>query len=112
MVDSGASAHMSSLDGMLLTRLTNSISSILVGNGSSIPVMSRDDFVLSTKTSNFALNNALVVPLIVQNLLFVRHFTDDNHYSIDFYAFNFSVEGIPTPRVILAMSSSMNLASP
>lgn len=35
-MDSGASAHMSSSDGMLLQRLSISTSSILVGNGSSI----------------------------------------------------------------------------
>ena len=80
---------MSSLDGILLKRLPTSISSVLVGNGPSIPVACHGHSILSTKTSNFALNNVLVVPSIVQNLLSVRQFTHDNHCSIEFDAFGF-----------------------
>jgi hypothetical protein len=109
VVDSGASSHMFSFDGILLKHLPTSVSSILVGNGSRIPVTSRGHSILSTQTSNFALNNVLVVPSIVQNLLSVRQFTRDNHCSIEFDAFGFSIKDIPTGRVILRCNNDGDL---
>jgi hypothetical protein len=100
---------MSSSDGILLKRLPTSVSSILVGNGSSIPVTSHDHSILSTKTSNFALNNVLVVPSIIQNLLSIRQFTRDNHCSIEFDAFGFSAKDIPMGRMILCCNSDGDL---
>ena len=100
---------MSSSDGILLQRLPTSISSVLVGNGSSIPVACHGHSILSTKTSNFALNNVLVVPSIVQNLLSVRQFTHDNHCSIEFDALGFSVKDLSTGRVMLRCNSTGDL---
>ena len=64
IVDSGASTHMSSSAGMLTQRLPSSISSITVGNGTSIPDTSRGHSIVPTPTTNFALNNILVAPSI------------------------------------------------
>ena len=100
---------MSSSDGILLQRLPTSISSVLVGNGSSIPVACHGHSILSTKTSNFALNNVLVVPSIVQNLLSVRQFTRDNHCSIEFDALGFSIKDLSTGRVMLRCNSTRDL---
>jgi hypothetical protein len=108
-MDSGATSHMTTSDGILFKRLPTSISSILVGNGTSIPVTSHCHSVLPTTTSTFALNNILVVPSIVQNLLSVRQFTRDNSSSIEFDAFGFSVKDIPTGRVILRCNSDGDL---
>lgn len=101
VVDSGASTHMTSSDGMLTQRLPPSISSITVGNGTSIPVTSRGHSILPTPTTNFALNNILVAPSIVRNLLSVRQFTCDNSCSFEFDAHGFSVKDLRTGRVIL-----------
>jgi transposase InsO family protein len=101
VVDSDASTHMTSSDGMLTQRLPPSISSITVGNGTSIPVMSRGHSVLPTPTTNFALNNILVAPSIVRNLLSVRQFTRDNNCSFEFDAHGFSIKDLRTERVIL-----------
>ena len=101
IVDSGASTHMTSSAGMLTQRLPPSISSITVGNGTSIPVTSRGHSVLPTPTTNFALNNILVAPSIVRNLLSVRQFTRDNSCSFEFDAHGFSVKDLRTGRVIL-----------
>jgi hypothetical protein len=109
MLDSGASSHMTSSDGILLRHTPTSISSILVGNGTSIPVTSHGHSVLPTPASTFALNNVLVVPSIVQNLLSVRQFTRDNHVTIEFDAFGFSVKELPTGRVILRCNSDGDL---
>jgi hypothetical protein len=108
VMDSGATSHMTSSDGILRRRPTP-ISSILVGNGTSIPVTSHGHFVLPTTASNFALNNVLVVPSIVQNLLSVRQFTRDNHVSIEFDTFGFSVKELPTGRVIHRCNSTEDL---
>jgi hypothetical protein len=101
IVDSGASTHMTSSAGMLTQRLPPSISSITVGNGTSIPVTSRGHSVLPTPTTNFALNNILVAPSIVRNLLSVRQFTRDNNCSFEFDAHGFSIKDLRTGHVIL-----------
>ena len=109
VVDSGASTHMTSSDGMLTQRLPPSISSITVGNGTSIPVTSRGHSVLPTPTTNFALNNILVAPSIVRNLLSVRQFTRDNSCSFEFDAHGFSVKDLRTGRLILRCNSDGDL---
>jgi hypothetical protein len=109
VMDSGASAHMSSNDGILLHRLFPSVSYIIVGNGTKIPVTSSGPSILHTKTSNFALNNVLVAPSVVRNLLSVRQFTRDNSCSIEFDAFGFSVKDLRTGRVTLRCNSNGDL---
>ena len=109
VMDSGASTHMHSSDGILLSRSPASHVSISVGNGSHIPVTSRGHSVLATAASNFALNNVLIVPSIVRNLLSVRQFTRDNSCSIEFDAFGFSVKDLSTRRVILRCNSDGDL---
>jgi hypothetical protein len=109
VMDSGATSHMTSSDGILLSRLPTFVSSILVGNGTSILVTSHGHSVLSTTASTFALNNVIVIPTIVQNLLSVRQFTRDNHVTIEFDAFGFSVKELPTGRVILRCNSNGDL---
>jgi hypothetical protein len=50
-------------------------SSIIVGNGSSLPITSVGDSILP---GPFYLNNILLAPDMVQSLLYVHHFTTDN----------------------------------
>jgi hypothetical protein len=50
-------------------------SSIVVGNGSSLPITLVGDSVLP---GSFYLNNILLAPDMVQSLLVVRHFTTNN----------------------------------
>ena len=101
VMDTGATTHMHSSEGILLSRTPSLHSSIVVGNGTHIPVISRGQSFLPTTASNFVLNNVLVVPSIVRNLLSVRQFTRDNSCSIEFDAFGFSVKDLKTRRVIL-----------
>jgi hypothetical protein len=51
------------------------------------------------------LNNILVSPLLVKNLIFVRVLTRDNNVSIEFDPFGFSVKDLPTCSVILQCDS-------
>ena len=96
MLDSGASSHMSSSDGILVSHHPSSHSFITVGNGQNLPISCRGESILQTPMSNFPLDNVLVVPSLVHNLLLVRQFTRDN-YSIEFDALGFFCQGYPDP---------------
>jgi hypothetical protein len=50
-------------------------SSIIVGNGSSLPITSVGDSVVP---GPFSLNNILLAPNMIQSLLSVRRFTTNN----------------------------------
>ena len=108
-MDTGASTHMNSSVGILQSRLPVANSSILVGNGAHIPVTARGSSILDTNSTKFLLNNILVAPSLVRNLLSVHQFTRDNGGSIEFDAFGFSVKEPRTGRVILRCNSSSDL---
>jgi hypothetical protein len=93
-MDSSVSTHMMTNDGILLSRQLPSHSSITVDNGASLHVTHRGSSTLHTDFSAFHLKNLLVVPSLTHNLLFVRQFTRDNHCSIEFDSFGFSVKDI------------------
>jgi hypothetical protein len=109
VMDSSASSHMSSTDGILLSRLPPSTSSITVGNGHTLPITCRGSSILPTSSSNFALRDVLVVPSLIRNLLSVHQFTRDNNCSIEFDALGFSVKDIPSRRVMLRCDSTDDL---
>jgi hypothetical protein len=78
VADSGVTHHTTPSVGNISTpRPLNSSnhSSIIVGNGSSLPVTSVGDSVIP---GLFYLNNILLAPDMVQSLLSVRRFTTDN----------------------------------
>ena len=70
----------SSLSHVLFPRYPNP-SSIVVGNGSLIPVTATGSTELSP---TLRLNNVLVSPQIIKNLISVRQFTTDNNCSVEF----------------------------
>jgi hypothetical protein len=105
VADSGASHHTThSVGNISNPRPLNSASpsSIVVGNGSTLPVTSVGDSVISAP---FYLNNILLAPDIVQNLLSVRRFTTDNLCSMEFDLFGLSVKDL-TIRNVIARSNS------
>ncbi|GKD98763.1 ribonuclease H-like domain-containing protein, partial [Tanacetum coccineum] len=83
--------------------------SISVGNGHSIPVNNTGHSILPTPTRSLHLNNVLITPHIVKNLLFVRQFVRDNNCTIKFNAFGFSVKDFLTRQVLLRCDSSRDL---
>jgi hypothetical protein len=89
VVDSGASNHTTS-DTSNLTSVRPPTfidpSSIILGNGSTLLVISVGD---SAFLSLFCLNNVLATPDIIQNLLSDHHFTTDNWWSMEFDPFAF-----------------------
>jgi hypothetical protein len=81
-------------------------SSIVVGNGSILPVTSVGDSVLP---GPFYLNYVLVAPNLVQSLLSVRRFTTDNSCSMEFDPFGLSVKDLAIRRVIARYDSTGSL---
>jgi hypothetical protein len=57
-------------------------------------------------SGQFYLNNVLVTPDIIKNLLFVRQFTTDNNCSMEFDLFGLSVKDLNSRNTILRCNSS------
>jgi hypothetical protein len=105
VADSSASNHTTSDAGNLTSvhpTTSTDPSSIVVGNGSTLPVTSVGDSALPDP---FYLNNVLVTPDIIQNLLSVRRFTTDNWCSMEFDPFGLSVKDLSTQKVITRCNS-------
>jgi hypothetical protein len=85
---------------------SGSPSSIVVGNGSSLPVTSVGDSLIP---GPFYINNILLSPDIVQNLLSVRRFTTDNWCFMEFDPFGLSVKDLTTRNVIARSNSTSPL---
>ncbi|GKE24095.1 hypothetical protein Tco_1435607 [Tanacetum coccineum] len=92
-MDTGASSHLNS-NATNLSTLFNSCMypSVLVGDGKSIPVTNTGHSTLPTPYRPLHLNNVLITPNIVENLISVRQFVRDNKCTIEFDEFGFSVK--------------------
>ncbi|GJS64938.1 ribonuclease H-like domain-containing protein [Tanacetum coccineum] len=109
-MDTGATSHLASDTGKLTTISNNSnISSILVGNGNSIPVINSGHSMLPNPNRPLHLHNVLVTPSIIKNLIYVRQFTRDNACSIEFDPFGFSVKDLWTRHLLLRCNSTGDL---
>ena len=104
--DTGATTHMASDAGILSTSTipsSHSPSSIIVGNGNLLPVVSTGSTVLP---HNLHLNKVLVSPNLIKNLISVRQFTIDNNCTVEFDPFGCSVKDLPTRNEIVRCNSS------
>jgi hypothetical protein len=92
-MDTGASSHRSSNPGTFssATPLSN-FPPIIVGNGAMLPVTHRASTSIPTSTNPLALQDILVSPSLVKNLVSVRALTHDNNVYVEFDAFGFSVK--------------------
>ncbi|GJZ34941.1 ribonuclease H-like domain-containing protein [Tanacetum coccineum] len=109
-MDTGASSHLNnSVDS--LSEIFNKCMypSISVGDGHSIPVTNTGHSILPTPFKSLHLNNVLITPHIVKNLIYVRQFVRDNNCTIEFDAFGFSVKDFMTRRVLLRCDSTGDL---
>jgi hypothetical protein len=105
VADSDASNHTTSDDGNLTSVRPphiNDPSSIIVGNRSSLPVTSLG---VTALFDPFYLNNVLVTPDIIQNLLSVRRFTTGNWCSMEFDPFDLSVKDLSIRNIITRCDS-------
>ncbi|GJX60940.1 ribonuclease H-like domain-containing protein [Tanacetum coccineum] len=95
--DTGASSHLNNS----VTNLSENFNSCMypsvsVGDGHSIPVTNTGHSILPTSVRPLHLNNVLITPHIVKNLISVRQFVRDNNCTIEFDAFGFSVKDFMT----------------
>ncbi|GKD81815.1 hypothetical protein Tco_1348654 [Tanacetum coccineum] len=92
-MDTGASSHLNS-SATNLSNVFNSCiyPSVFVGDGKSIPVTNTGHSTLTTPHRTLHLNNVLITPNIVKNLISVRQFVRDNKCTIEFDEFGFSVK--------------------
>jgi hypothetical protein len=110
IMDSGASSHVTGKTNTLTSyhpNLDGNSQHIIVGNGSKLPIL----VVGSAQISSLPLHlqNVLVSPQIVKNLISVRKFTRDNYVSIEFNPFGFSVKNLATKTIILRCNSDGDL---
>ncbi|XP_066324041.1 uncharacterized protein [Miscanthus floridulus] len=100
--DTGATSHMtsqsSSLSHVLFSRYPTP-SSIVVGNGSMLPITATGSTELSP---TLCLNNVLVSPQLIKNLISVRQFTIDNNCSVEFDPAGCSVKVLPSRTKIVS----------
>ncbi|GJZ61497.1 hypothetical protein Tco_0617634 [Tanacetum coccineum] len=83
--------------------------SVHVGDDNSIPVTNTGHRIIPSIHRPLHLNNVLVTPNIIKNLIYVRQFTRDNNCTIEFDAFGFSVKDFLTRHILLRCDSSGDL---
>ncbi|PWA99952.1 ribonuclease H-like domain-containing protein [Artemisia annua] len=109
-MDTGASSHLNayvnSLSNIFNTCMYPSVS---VGDGHNIPVTNTGRSILPTPSRPLYLNNVLITPHIVKNLISVRQFVCDNNCTVEFDPFGFSVKDLMTRRVLLRCDSTGDL---
>lgn len=109
-LDTGASSHMASGPGNLPSlRPLPSPQSIVVGNGDHLSVAHGAATSIPTSSSPLHLNNILVSPSLIKNLIYVRTLTRDNNVSVEFDPFGFSIKDLATRAVKLRCNSSGGL---
>jgi hypothetical protein len=92
-LDTGASAHMTSNAGNLVQPRSLPFSTfITVGNGAQLPVTHTGSLAIPTSSRPLYLNNVLVTPSLVKNLISVKQFTHDNNVSVEFDPAGFSIK--------------------
>lgn len=84
-------------------------SRIIVGNGSTLPVLGRGSTTIHNSNHSFHLTNVLHTPNLIKNLISVRKFTKDNVCSIEFDSLGFSIKDLHIRKEILRSSSHGDL---
>lgn len=78
---------------------------ITVSNGATMSATHHASSTIPTTHRPLHLNNVLVSPSLIKNLISVRSLTHDNNVSIEFYPFGFFIKDIPTRTVLLRCDS-------
>jgi hypothetical protein len=111
-MDSGASSHMALTSGILSRVFSPNYStphSIIIGNGSLLPVTSTGHTYFSSINRTLHLYDILVSPDIINNLVSVYRFTTDNLVSVEFDLYGLSVKDLQTKNMIVRCNSSGQL---
>ncbi|GJX33260.1 ribonuclease H-like domain-containing protein [Tanacetum coccineum] len=109
-MDTGATSHLSSHTGNLQTSFPNhNYHSVIVENGSSIPVIHSGHVQIPNSYRPLHLRNVHVTPNIIKYLVSVRKFTTDNKCSIDFDPYGFTIRDYHTLHTLLRCDSTGDL---
>jgi hypothetical protein len=112
-MDSGADSHMTSTIGNLISSQppsSSTPSSIVVGNGSLLPVTSTGHTFFSTPNCPLPLSHILVSPHIIKKkFISVCQFTTDNQVSVEFDLYGLCVKDLHTRNEIIRCNSSERL---
>ena len=93
VADSGATSHMTSDHCMPShSTLISHYPPVLVGNGSSMPVLRVGSASLPASHRSLLLNDVLIAPTLIKNLLSVHRFTTNNNCSMEFDPYGLSVK--------------------
>ena len=84
-------------------------SCIIVGNGSSLPITHTATATVPTSSTPLVLDNILISPSLIKNLISMRSLTRENPITIEFDKFGFSVKDLHTKGVILRSDSDGDL---
>jgi hypothetical protein len=103
--DSGASSHMSSSSNMLSNFSSTPFSSIILGNGSSIPIYCTGQTSIPIPTKSLLLRDVLIAPALIKNLISVCQFTRDNLVSVEFDPLGLSMKDYLTKVEIARFNS-------
>nr|XP_020198077.2 uncharacterized protein LOC109783907 [Aegilops tauschii subsp. strangulata] len=108
-MDTGASSHMAAYPGNLSSASPIHTSSrIIVGNGAGLPITHIGSTSFPSNSRPLYLNNVLVSPELIQNLVCVRKLSRDNSVTVEFDEVGFSVKdaltrmGVPWTHGTLA----------
>nr|GFA45245.1 ribonuclease H-like domain-containing protein [Tanacetum cinerariifolium] len=109
-MDTAASSHLNYSISNLSTIFNSCMyPSVRVGDGKSISVTNTGHSTLRTPHRTLHLNNVLITPNIVKNLIAVRQFVRDNKCTIEFDEFDFSVKDFLTRQILLRCDSTGDL---
>lgn len=98
-MDTGASYHMTANQGTLSSYFNMSIPrNIIVGNGHTIPIRGFGHASLPSSHYPLRLKNLVYAPQLVKNLISVCRLAIDNHISINFDPFGFTMKEYPTGK--------------
>lgn len=81
----------------------------IVGHESHLPITHTSTTSLNFPDHSFWLNNVIVTPSLIKNLISVRQFTLGNHCSIEFDPYGLSVKDLHTKNVIIRCNSRGDL---
>lgn len=109
-MDSGASNHMTGKPGMLTNlRKYSGNDSVLIGDGSSMPILATGDFRFTQNNIALPLNDVLLVQNPTKNLLSISQLTTDIPVNCEFSNVDLCVKDRATGQTMMQGRSKGNL---
>ncbi|KAJ9537899.1 hypothetical protein OSB04_030632 [Centaurea solstitialis] len=100
-MDTGATSHLTNNRGIFPKLFNLSTPQVvLASNGTRMPIHGYGNTTTPPPHRLFTLKNVLYTPHIIKNLISIRQFTNDNHVSVEFDPFGFSVKDLNTGHLL------------